>query len=80
MKKSASMKSHFSHFEEEKIVEARRPETVRERKKAAVEGDDDVELDAKVNDFINKFKHQLKSQRMDSIIKYKEMVNRGGEK
>ncbi|PWA51795.1 hypothetical protein CTI12_AA440550 [Artemisia annua] len=76
MKKSASMKSPFSHFEENKIVEARRPETVRERKtaeKAAVDGDDDVEVDAKADDFINKFKHQLKLQRLDSIIRYKEM-------
>ncbi|KAI3687351.1 hypothetical protein L1987_81046 [Smallanthus sonchifolius] len=66
MKKSASLKSAFSHFEEDKIVEARRPATVRERRSAA--GDDDVEVDAKADDFINKFKHQLKLQRMDSII------------
>ncbi|XP_071698741.1 pathogen-associated molecular patterns-induced protein A70-like [Rutidosis leptorrhynchoides] len=81
MKKSASMKSAFSHFEEENIVEARRPETVRERRSTAKEtADDDVEVDAKADDFINKFKNQLKLQRMDSIIRYKEMVNRGNEK
>ncbi|KAI3821998.1 hypothetical protein L1987_09579 [Smallanthus sonchifolius] len=66
MKKSASLKSAFSHFEEDKIVETRRPATVRERRSAA--GDDDVEVDAKADDFINKFKHQLKLQRLDSII------------
>lgn len=81
MKKSASMKSAFSHFEEEKIVEARRPATVRERRSAAkATADDDVEVDAKADDFINKFKHQLKLQRLDSIIRYKEMVNKGTEK
>lgn len=81
MKKSASLKSAFAHFEEDKIVEARRPATVRERRAAAAEAeDDDVEVDAKADDFINKFKHQLKLQRMDSIIRYKDMVNRGGGK
>nr|XP_043635546.1 pathogen-associated molecular patterns-induced protein A70-like [Erigeron canadensis] len=81
MKKSASMKSAFSHFEEEKIVEARRPETVRERRSAArTAAEGDVEVDARADDFINKFKHQLKLQRLDSIIRYKEMVNRGSEK
>nr|GEV58833.1 hypothetical protein [Tanacetum cinerariifolium] len=74
MKKSASMKSPFSHFEEEKIVEARRPETVRERRTAVTDGDDDVEVDAKADDFINKFKHQLKLQRLDSIIRSKDMM------
>lgn len=81
MKKSASVKSAFSHFEEDKIVEARRPATVRERRTAAkVTEDDDVEVDAKADDFINKFKHQLKLQRLDSIIRYKDMVNRGTAK
>ncbi|KAJ0770326.1 hypothetical protein HanPI659440_Chr07g0256031 [Helianthus annuus] len=77
MKKSASVKSAFAHFEEDKIVEARRPATVRERRAAE---DDDVEVDAKADDFINKFKHQLKLQRLDSIVRYKDMVNRGGGK
>ncbi|KAI3707217.1 hypothetical protein L6452_25538 [Arctium lappa] len=81
MKKSASLKSAFSHFEEEKIVEARRPATVRERRSAArAAEEDDVEVDAKADDFINKFKHQLKLQRLDSIIRYKDMVNRGSGK
>ncbi|KAL4592597.1 hypothetical protein LXL04_005597 [Taraxacum kok-saghyz] len=78
MKKSASLKSAFSHFEEEKIVEARRPATVRERRTAAKAANaEDVEVDARADDFINKFKHQLKLQRLDSIIRYKDMVNRG---
>ncbi|WOG85591.1 hypothetical protein DCAR_0104782 [Daucus carota subsp. sativus] len=75
MKKSASMKSPFAHFEEDDIVEARRPVTVRERgaKVTAV----DEEVDAKADDFINKFKQQLKLQRIDSIMRYKEVINRG---
>ncbi|KAG4136678.1 hypothetical protein ERO13_D07G022000v2 [Gossypium hirsutum] len=66
MKKSASAKSPFSHFEEDDILEARRPATMREGKGKATEEDDEV--DAKADDFINKFKEQLKLQRMDSIL------------
>ncbi|KAH0645078.1 hypothetical protein KY284_032962 [Solanum tuberosum] len=75
MKKSASMKSPFAHFEEETIVEARRPATTRE--KNAKTSDEDNEVDAKADDFINKFKQQLKLQRLDSILRYKEMIGRG---
>ncbi|CAN0882035.1 Pathogen-associated molecular patterns-induced protein A70 [Linum grandiflorum] len=83
MKKSASTKSAFGHFEEEKIVEARRPATVREQKSNKLikeDEDEDEEEDAKADDFINKFKQQLKLQRLDSIIRYKEMVGRGSTK
>ncbi|CAA0821294.1 Unknown protein [Striga hermonthica] len=74
MRKSASLKSAFGHFEEEeKIVEARRPATVRER--GAAEGD--AEVDARADDFINKFKQQLKLQRLDSIIRYKDVIGKG---
>lgn len=78
MKKSASAKSAFSHFEEADIVENRRPATVREGKaslKVTEVGDDEV--DAKADDFINKFKQELKLQRLDSIIRYKEMIGGG---
>lgn len=76
MKKSASLKSAFKHFEEDEIVEVRRPETVKPRpsKKFA---DVDEEVDSKADDFINKFKQQLKLQRLDSIVRYKEMIGRG---
>ncbi|GMI97936.1 hypothetical protein like AT2G26110 [Hibiscus trionum] len=81
MKKSASVKSAFRHFEEGDIVEARRPATVREGKYKATaedeEDEEDDEVDARADDFINKFKQQLKLQKLDSIIRYKEMVNRG---
>ncbi|XP_078177203.1 uncharacterized protein LOC144571715 isoform X1 [Carex rostrata] len=65
MKKSASHKSAFSHFE---AVETPKQQTVDE---------DDGEVDAKADDFINKFRNQLKLQRLDSIIRYKEMLTRG---
>ncbi|XP_057799821.1 pathogen-associated molecular patterns-induced protein A70-like [Salvia miltiorrhiza] len=73
MRKSASVKSPFNHFEEGDIVEARRPATARPPPSAAA--DDGV--DAKADDFINRFKQQLKLQRLDSIIRYKDMIGRG---
>jgi hypothetical protein len=75
MRKSASAKSAFSHFEEEDIVESRRPATVREGKTNTEVGD--TEVDAKADDFIYKFKQQLKLQRVDSIIRYKDTINGG---
>ncbi|XP_071730368.1 uncharacterized protein [Rutidosis leptorrhynchoides] len=77
MKKSASLKVGFSNVESERIVEARRPATVRERKKTVVTAadHDDVEVDAKADDFINKFKNDLKLQRMESIYRTKVEKN-----
>ncbi|CAL0323685.1 unnamed protein product [Lupinus luteus] len=72
MKKSASSKSAFSHFKEDDVVESRRPATVRE-KKVSGSAVEDVEVDAKADDFINKFKQQLKLQRLDSIMR-KEVI------
>ncbi|TKY57977.1 hypothetical protein E2542_SST15032 [Spatholobus suberectus] len=79
MKKSASSKSAFAHFKEEDIVESRRPATVREAKVAGA-AVDDHEVDAKADDFINRFKQQLKLQRLDSIMRYKEIITRGSAK
>ncbi|KAG9128661.1 hypothetical protein Leryth_018308 [Lithospermum erythrorhizon] len=75
MMKSASLKSAFGHFQEEEIVETRRPATVREGG-----AEPDREVDAKADDFINKFKQQLKLQRVDSIARYKDMITRGSAK
>ncbi|XP_057505502.1 pathogen-associated molecular patterns-induced protein A70-like [Actinidia eriantha] len=57
-------------------VDQRRPSTTRERNRTASSGDDEG-VDGKADDFINKFKKQLKLQRLDSILRYKEMLNRG---
>ncbi|XP_073287656.1 uncharacterized protein [Primulina huaijiensis] len=75
MKKSTRLKFPFRHFEEEDAVEARRPATVRENGNAKFT-DSDEEVDAKADDFINKFKQQLKLQRLDSIIRGKDTVGR----
>jgi Cotton fibre expressed protein len=64
MKKSASNKSAFSHFEEAEIPKDHKIE-------------EDGEVDAKADDFINKFRNQLRLQRLDSIIRYKDMLTRG---
>jgi hypothetical protein len=73
MKKSASAKSAFAHFEEDDIVETRRPATVKEGKVGVTEVDDEV--DAKADDFIHRFKQQLKLQRMDSILRDRDLIN-----
>ncbi|KAF7852332.1 hypothetical protein BT93_L0890 [Corymbia citriodora subsp. variegata] len=61
--------------EDEPIVERRRPQTVREGRKksgpalalSVEEGGD--EIDAKVDAFINRYKRDLKLQRLDSIMR-----------
>nr|GMC46920.1 mediator of RNA polymerase II transcription subunit 15-like [Ipomoea batatas]GMD53083.1 mediator of RNA polymerase II transcription subunit 15-like [Ipomoea batatas]GME17414.1 mediator of RNA polymerase II transcription subunit 15-like [Ipomoea batatas] len=73
MKKSASMKSSAFKPPEKEDVEARRPATMKERVAAEV----DEEVDAKADDFINKFRQQLKLQRVDSTLRYKEAIRRG---
>lgn len=90
MKKSASDRSAFSHFEAEEdegedyaaVTELRQPETAREpgvKKKGqvAAEVKEAEEIDAKADDFINRFKQQLRLQRLDSIMRYTEMLRRG---
>ncbi|XP_076914509.1 uncharacterized protein LOC143573543 [Bidens hawaiensis] len=76
MKKSASLKVGFTHHEAEEIVEARRPATVK-AVRVVNDDDDDVEVDSKADDFINKFKNDLKLQRIESIMQTKEARNRG---
>ncbi|KZV29649.1 hypothetical protein F511_00927 [Dorcoceras hygrometricum] len=39
---------------------------------------DDEAVDARADDFINRFRQQLKMQRVDSLLRYKEMLKRGG--
>ncbi|KAJ0251403.1 hypothetical protein HA466_0123680 [Hirschfeldia incana] len=77
MTKSASEKVGAGYIgrEEETVeaVEKRRPETTRvERTTSIDEGEEGV--DDKASDFINKFKQQLKLQRLDSFLRYREML------
>lgn len=82
MRKSASVKSAFAHFEPDDAVEARRPATVREGKGKSGGHPEaaDEEVDAKADDFINRFKNQLKLQRLDSFTRYREMITRGSSR
>lgn len=82
MKKSASDKSAFGHFgqeEEDGVSALRRPATVREGRKKGVSAEEAGEIDTKADDFINKFRQQLKLQRLDSIMRYKELITRTHE-
>lgn len=54
-------------------VDLQRPATTRE----TVPYGEDEAVDRKADDFINKFRQQLKLQRLDSILRYKEMLNIG---
>lgn len=93
LRKSASEKSAFAHFvaeEDTETVEARRPATTRDagrRRTLAAEPEEPAweeeieeaaaEVDARADDFINKFRHQLKLQRIDSFIRYRDTLRRG---
>ncbi|KAJ0964544.1 hypothetical protein J5N97_025682 [Dioscorea zingiberensis] len=71
MKKSASLESTFAHFEEKEIAP---PQPAADDDAA----DEPVgEVDARADDFINRFRQQLKLQRIDSLLRYKEMLHRG---
>lgn len=78
LKKSGTFESAFSHFDSQALsVLDATPEVVN-----AVDSDDNTpedaeEVNAKADDFINKFKQQLKLQRLESIMRYKDMINRG---
>ena len=50
------------------------------RKDTAAEDADDGGVDARADDFINKFRQQLQLQRLNSLLNYKEMLNRGSSK
>ncbi|KAJ0266921.1 Pathogen-associated molecular patterns-induced protein A70 [Hirschfeldia incana] len=76
MTKSASEKSGFGFHEKAETVESverRRPDTTRVEGSTLL-GDGEDGVDAKASDFINRFKQQLKLQRLDSILRYKEML------
>ncbi|KAL0924052.1 hypothetical protein M5K25_004856 [Dendrobium thyrsiflorum] len=64
MKKPASEKPDFEHFEEAETFQHA----------DSIVGDEGTEVDARADDFINRFRQQLKLQRLDSIIRYKASV------
>ncbi|KAG6488585.1 uncharacterized protein LOC122007401 [Zingiber officinale] len=71
MKKSASDNSAFAHFSKAEVEEvARGAEDV-------AEGDAYDQVDARADDFIKRFRQQLKLQRLQSILRYKETLNHG---
>ncbi|KAM0037276.1 hypothetical protein Hdeb2414_s0014g00436271 [Helianthus debilis subsp. tardiflorus] len=72
LRKSVSEKVAAAHDNEEVDVGQPQPATM---KKAVREHDESV--DAKADDFIKRFKQQLKLQRLDSLQKLREMLNRG---
>lgn len=74
MRKTASENSASSRRreEEETKIERRRPESARGAETASF-GEDEA-VDAKADDFINRFKQQLRLQRLDSILRYRDML------
>ncbi|KAK8343414.1 hypothetical protein V6Z11_A07G012800 [Gossypium hirsutum] len=74
MKKSASEKTTERAEEDEEEVEKRRPVTTRIEKTTSFGDGDDQGVDAKADDFINRFKQQLKLQRLDSLLRYRDML------
>lgn len=85
IKKSASDKSTFGHFEaiDETDDNAASPFVVAppvEEEAAEFGGGEDVGVDARADDFINRFREQLKLQKVESIVRYKEMITRGSGK
>lgn len=77
MTKSASEKAGLGYIgrteETVEAVEKRRPETTRVERTTSI-GDGEEGVDDKASDFINKFKQQLKLQRLDSFLRYREML------
>lgn len=69
IKKSASEKSALAHFKEAEVEEAARE---------AEEGDPHDEVDARADEFIKRFRHELKLQRLQSILRYKETLKHAG--
>ncbi|XP_022147572.1 uncharacterized protein LOC111016466 [Momordica charantia] len=63
--------------EEASVIERRRPATSRaeigERETAPGE-EEEEEVDARADDFINKFKQQLKLQRLESLLRYRDAI------
>jgi hypothetical protein len=73
MKKSASEMKLDWEEEDEETVERRRPATAAARSETTTCKEDEA-VDAKADDFINRFKKQLRLQRLDSFIRYRNTM------
>ncbi|PNX99854.1 hypothetical protein L195_g023125 [Trifolium pratense] len=78
MKRSASEKECSMTFdweeeEDEEMVERRRPATAMARSETTMCKEDEG-VDSKADDFINMFKKQLRLQRLDSFIRYRNTL------
>ncbi|KAJ7979349.1 DUF4408 domain protein [Quillaja saponaria] len=84
IKKSISEKSALGFCEKEdkgSTVERRqavpaRTERISSRASETASLGYEEEVDAKADDFINRFKEQLRLQRLDSLLRYREMLRR----
>ena len=70
MKKSRS-EIRIADDDEEEDDDLRRPATTRERSNVVEE-----EVDAKAEQFISRFKQQLRLQRLESLARYTDMLKR----
>nr|GEX88172.1 hypothetical protein CTI12_AA086170 [Tanacetum cinerariifolium] len=71
-KSSSEKRVVESNNDDDADFDRRRPATVRESA-----GAKDECVNAKADDFIKRFKQQLKLQRLDSLQRFRDMLNRG---
>ncbi|XP_058729358.1 pathogen-associated molecular patterns-induced protein A70-like [Vicia villosa] len=71
--KECSMTLDWEEEEDEEALERRRPATAMARSETTTCGEEEG-VDAKADDFINMFKKQLKLQRLNSLIRYRNTL------
>ncbi|CAK8564039.1 unnamed protein product [Lathyrus sativus] len=71
--KECSMTLDWEEEEDEEALERRRPATAMARSETTT-CEEDEGVDAKADDFINMFKKQLKLQRLNSLIRYRNTL------
>ncbi|KAL3535611.1 hypothetical protein ACH5RR_004072 [Cinchona calisaya] len=77
MKKSVSEKAVVVEDQEEEVNRLRPAKERLSGNETVTFREEDEAVDKKADDFINRFRQQLKLQRLDSILRYKEMLSRG---
>ncbi|KAJ1263845.1 hypothetical protein BS78_09G218200 [Paspalum vaginatum] len=84
---AAEEKKHEAHYGRSRSEPAReqgkREPRMSKSSSSVVEEEEpeaDHGVDARADDFINKFRQQLQLQRLNSLLNYKEMLSRGGGK